>query len=434
MKLKKLSEGTYSLPTRLIYGESLTPAWQYNYHVVPPITASSTFRLESAQRGAAGFEQIGVPPEELPDAPIWVYRRMGEPNSEMLQQALATAEQGECAVSFASGMAAVHAALMTVLRQGTEVIAHRTLYGCTYSLLTERLSTLGIKTHFVDLRDPTTLIPLVNSATRAVYFESPVNPTLELIDITAVAATVQQINAARPPEQRIITMMDNTFCTPWGQRPIPLGIDMVIHSLTKGISGFGFEMGGVVVTRTEFFKQLSMIRKDYGSTISPASAWNILTHGLPTLGMRIERQQRGALRVATYLEQHPRIQEVRYPGLASFPQFELAHRQMRDYDGNFAPGFMVYFIVKGPTPEESCRRGMQLMNFIAENGYAVTLAVSLGQIRTLIEHPGSMTHASYSAQEQVASGLDPGGIRLSVGIEEPEDIIRDLAAAIDACD
>jgi methionine-gamma-lyase len=431
MTLKKIDERSYSIPTRLIYGESYTPTWDYKFHVVPPVTASSTFRLDSARRGAEGFEAIGQLISE--SDPLYVYDRMGEPNNNMLQQSLAIAEQAECAVTFATGMAAVHAAITFALNPGSEIIAHRTLYGCTYSLLTSWMPKFGMKVHFADLRDPSCIAPLVNENTRVVYIESPVNPSLELIDIKAVADAIARLNDTRAPEKRIISVIDNTFCTPWGQRPLTLGIDVAVHSLTKGISGFGTDMGGAVVTRKEFYTPLILLRKDFGGNLSPAVAWNILTHGVPTLPIRLPRQQDNAREVAAFLERHPLVETVRYPGLTSFPQHELAKRQMLDYNGNFAPGFMVYFILKGATPEESRARGMKMMDYIAENSYTVTLAVSLGQIRTLIEHPGSMTHSAYSASEQVARGLDPGGIRLAVGIENAADIISDLEKALASC-
>jgi methionine-gamma-lyase len=429
MKLKKLDDRRYSIPTRLLYGESPNTNWNYSFHVVPPITASSTFRLESASRGARGFGQIGQ--VELGEGgPIYVYDRMGEPNNNMLEQALAIAEDTDCGVTFATGMAAVHAALTFALNQGSEIIAHRTLYGCTFSLLTQWMPKFGIPVHFADLRDSSQLAGLVNRNTRVVYIESPVNPTLELVDIKAIADEVAKFNAGREPHQRIITIIDNTFCTPWGQRPIQLGIDVVVHSLTKGISGFGVEMGGAVVTRNEFYNGLIMHRKDFGGNLAPNVAWNILTHGVPTLPLRAAKQQQNAIEVAKFLENHPLVETVSYPGLESFPQYELARRQMLDYDGNFAPGFMVYFTLKGRVAEESRIRGMRMMDYIADNAYTVTLAVSLGQIRTLIEHPGSMTHSAYSADEQVRRGLDPGGIRLALGIESVADVIRDLDAAL----
>jgi cystathionine beta-lyase/cystathionine gamma-synthase len=203
-----------------------------------------------------------------------------------------------------------------------------------------------------------------------------------------------------------------------------------VHSLTKGISGFGTDMGGAVITRREFREPLILLRKDFGGTLSPLTAWHILVYGLSTLSLRIPKQQENALTIASYLEKHPLIQRVSYPGLPSFPQREIASRLMRDYDGHFAPGIILYFTVKGSSAEDSKRKGEMMMDWIAENAYAVTLAVSLGQVRTLIEHPGSMTHAAYPAEEQMRYGIEPGGIRLAVGIEHPDDVIRDLEGAL----
>lgn len=433
MTLKKLNESRYRIPTQLIYGKSYTPEWDYSHHVIPPISASSTFRLDTVQRGAKGFEEIGkLLPNDSVSAPVYVYDRMGEPNNALLQHSLAVAERGEIAVTFASGMAAVHAATLMRLREGSEIVSHKTIYGCSYSLFTRWLRNLGIKTHFVDLTNPDLLPSAVNAKTRVVYLESPVNPTLELLDLPAIANRVKQINAGRPPEERIVTVIDNTFATPYCQRPIEHGIDIVVHSLTKGISGFGTILGGAVITRGEFHEDLVHIRKDFGGILVPQTAWNVLLYGVSTLALRIPRQQRNAELIAQYLEQHPKVESVRYPGLSSFPQHQLARRMLKDYNGEFAPGFMIYFSVKGANPDDSKMKGARMMDFIAENAYTVTLAVSLGQIRTLIEHPGSMTHASYSAAEQIASGIEPGGIRLAVGIEEPSDIITDLDAALSA--
>jgi len=299
MSQKKIDESSYSIPTRLIYGESYTPSWDYKFHVVPPVTTSSTFRLDSASRGAQGFGAIGQYISE--SDPLYVYDRMGEPNNNMLQQALAIAEQGECAVTFATGMGAVHAALTFALNAGSEIIAHRTLYGCTYSLLNSWMPKFGMKVHFADLRDPKCIAALVNKNTRVVYIESPVNPSLELVDIKAIADEIARLNKDRSSENRIISIIDNTFCTPWGQRPLTLGIDVVVHSLTKGISGFGVEMGGAVITRKEFYSSLILLRKDFGANLAPSVAWSILTHGVPTLPIRLPHQQKNARCVAEFL-------------------------------------------------------------------------------------------------------------------------------------
>ncbi len=431
MTLKKLDEKSYSIPTQLIYGQSLTGEWDYSHHVVPPISASSTFRLASARRGAEGFGAIGQLPDATSPNPIYVYDRMGDPNNDLLQHALAVAEQGEIAVTFSTGMAAVHAASCALLNPGSEIISHSTVYGCTFSMFSRWLTQLGVKVHFVDFKDPQSFLPLVNENTRIVYLETPVNPNLELLDLGTICSEIKKLNASRAPEKQILSVVDNTFATPWSQRPLTLGADLVAHSLTKGISGFGVDMGGAVITRKEFFEPLAMFRKDFGGVLSPEPAWRILNFGLSTLSLRMPRQQENAMRVAEFLSSHPKIEKVSYPGLSTFPQYELAKKQMVDYQGNFAPGFMLYFVIKG-NPAEAKAGGERMMDFIAENAYSVTLAVSLGQLRTLIEHPGSMTHISYPAEEQVKRGIDPGGIRISIGVEDPADIIRDLEASLAA--
>ncbi len=425
-------EKEYSIPTRLIYGKAHTEEWDFSHHVVPPVTASSTFRLDSVERGVAGFQQIGQSIGLGISDPIYVYNRMAEPNNDMLQHALAIAEEGEAAVTFATGMAAVHAAVTLPLTPGSEIISHKVVYGCTYSLFQTWLPKFGMRVHFVDMTNPDAFLAQVNEKTKMIYLESPANPTIELTDIAAVTKRVKELNAKRPPEQRIFVAIDNTFCTPYAQRPLTLGADFVIHSLTKGISGFGVDMGGAVITRKEFFDPLILLRKDFGATLSPRVAWQIQVYGLSTLALRVERQQRTAMTVARFLAQHPRVETVFYPGLETFPQYDVAQKQMRNYSGEFAPGFMMYFTLKGANGEEALLHGKKMMNFIADNSYTVTLAVSLGQLRTLIEHPGSMTHTAYTAEEQIQRGIHPGGVRLAIGIEEPADLIRDLERGLDA--
>ena len=430
MTLKKIDEKKYSIPTRLIYGQSPASSWDYSHHVIPPITRSSTFRLDSASRGAKGFTEFSLPPPPG-HSPIYIYDRFGEPTLDMLQYALATAEEQESAVTFATGMAAVNAAVCFALNQGSEIISHKTVYGCTYSLFTNWLNKLGIKVHFCDLTDPKSFLPLVNENTRILYLESPVNPNLELIDTEAVVAALKDINSKRAEDKKVLSVFDNTFATPYCQRPAKHGVDIIVHSLTKALCGFGTDMGGVVITKQKYQEALILFRKDFGGMLAPLAAWHILVYGLSTLAVRMAKQQENAQKIAQFLESHPLIEKVRYPGLPSFPQYDIAKRLLRDYDDNFAPGFMLYFVLKGDTAEHSRSRGEKMMNYIAEHAYAVTLAVSLGQLRTLIEHPGSMTHSSYPAAQQVSLGIDPGGIRLAVGIEGSKDIITDLSAALD---
>ncbi len=430
MVLKKIDDKRYSIPTRLIYGQSPASEWDYTHHVIPPITTSSTFRLDSAGRGAKGFAEFSQPPAPG-HQPIYIYDRFGEPTVDMLQHALAIAEEQESAVTFTTGMAAVHAAVCFALNKGSEIISHKTVYGCTYSLFTTWLNKLGIKVHFCDLTDPKSFLALVNENTRVLYLESPANPNLELIDTETVIKELNKINAKRTEDKKILSVFDNTFATPYCQRPAKHGVDIVVHSLTKGLCGFGTDMGGVVITKQKYHEALILFRKDFGGMLAPITAWHIMVYGISTLSLRVPRQQQNALKVAQFLLSHPLVEKVSYPGLPSFPQYELAQRLLRDYDGEFAPGFMIYFVLKGDNAEHSKMRGEQMMNYIAQHAYAITLAVSLGQLRTLIEHPGSMTHVSYPASEQVALGIDPGGIRMAVGIEAPQDIIADLSTALE---
>lgn len=429
---KASSVAKYAIRTRLIHGTSKTPKWDYSHHVIPPITSSATFRLSSAQRGAKGFFEFACDSiDTTREVPIYIYDRLDEPTRGMLEEALATAEGGDNAVCFATGMAAITAAISMLIRAGDEVLAHHTLYGCTYSFLTNWLPRQNVKTRFCDVGDPRSLARGITAKTRVVYFETPVNPTMELIDMRRVRAVVDKANRGRKPAERIQVMADNTFATPYCQRPIEHGVDIVVHSLTKGIGGFGTDMGGAVILPKVLHNTLMLYRKDFGGVLSPKAAWNILVYGLPSLAARMANMQRTARHVAEFLERHPKVSRVAYPGLASFPQRALAEKQMVDYRGKFAPGSMIYFTLKEKPGRYDA--GERFIDYIADKAYCVTLAVSLGQIKTLIENPYSMTHSAYQAagdarelEHEKKQRLEPGGIRLSVGLEDRQDIIADL--------
>ncbi len=435
MDKTKTKEHGYSVETRLIYGEMDDPRWDYSHHLLPPISSSATFRLDSAQRGAQGFTEFAHKSDEVSvksRAPIYIYDRLGEPNKDMLEENLAAAEGGDIAVSFASGMGAISAVLGTLTGTGSEIIAHKTLYGCTYSLLTNWYPRLKISVRFVDFTDLDAVRAAVSRNTRVLYMESPVNPNMRLVDLSAVAEIAREANRGRTKEDLLYTVVDSTFASPFCQRPIGLGIDFVVHSLTKAIGGFGTDIGGVVIGPKWSYDMLMLYRKDFGGVLSSKSAWPVLVQGLPSLAVRMRQMQTTAMKVAEYLSGRKEIRQVVYPGLPSFPQGALARRQMVDYDGNFAPGPMIFFIVGGEKVEERLDRAERIINHIAREAYCITLAVSLGNIRTLIEHPGSMTHSAVPAEEQLAKGIDPGGIRLAIGLEKPEDIIRDLAFSLDS--
>ncbi|HKN23403.1 MAG TPA: PLP-dependent aspartate aminotransferase family protein [Candidatus Acidoferrum sp.] len=421
----------YRLRTRLIHGSFATGRWDYDHHVVPPQSSSATYRLSSVHRGAQGFVEFATP--ESRRAPIYIYDRLDEPSRGMLEENLAVAEGGEIAVAFATGMAAVSAALGILTAAGDQIVAHRVLYGCTHSLMSSWLPRYKIHTDFCDLTEPESLLKAATKSCRVVYFETPVNPTMELIDMRAVREVVDRLNHGRPEVEKIRIVVDNTFATPYCQRPLQHGVDLVVHSLTKDIGGFGTEMGGAVIGASSYFNYLMLYRKDFGGVLSPKNAWPILVYGLPTLATRMVNQQKSAMRVADFLLHQPKVARVIYPGLSNYAQRELARRQMTTADGSFAPGSMLYFELKGKEGDAkgAADAAERFVDHVAEKAYTITLAVSLGQIKTLIENPFSMTHAVVPDEEKLRCGLKPGGIRLSLGLEDWHDIIADLEDALE---
>lgn len=421
------ADGSYRARSALIHGRFRTEKWDFQDHIVPPITTAVSFRLRSAERGAEGFRQFANPEiDRLTAKPIYIYDRLDEPCQGLLEETLAFAEGGECAVSFATGMAAISAAIGIHLHAGDHVIYHPAIYGCTYSHITNWLSRFGVSSTAVDLNNLEDLADAITPATRVIFFESPCNPTMTLVDIGALVDLVRVQNDSREPSRRLVTVIDNTFASPYGQRPIAMGVDFVVHSLTKHIGGFGCNMGGAVIGPRKSETDLLLYRKDFGGSLSPDAAWHILTYGVSSLAVRMDRQQMTAGKIAAWLEQMPGVKSVSYPGLDSFPQKELARKQLVGLDGEFAPGSMIYFDV------EDYGRAVKIANWLAENSLAITLAVSLGQIRTLVEHPASMTHSALGEDAQKKGGITPGGLRLSIGLEDYRDIQMDLEKAMAA--
>lgn len=423
------SEKRAHFRTRMIHGHGQSRHWEYAHHVVPPMTCSATFRLDSVERGAKGFVDFGHD-AGAQGHPIYIYDRLDEPTRGMLEENLAAAEGGDDALCFASGMAAISCAVQGLLAAGDHVVTHHVLYGCTYSLFTNWLPRFGIRVSFVDMNDMDAVRSAIQPETRVVYFETPVNPDMTLIDMAAISQIVTDSNRGRPDKERIRTIVDNTFATPHCQRPLEFGIDVVCHSLTKGIGGFGTDIGGALVVPSDLRNQMLLYRKDFGGILSPKAAWDTLVYGLPSLATRMANYQKTAQHVAKFLAGHPRVERVLYPGLESFPQFDLAKRQMRDPKGRFSPGSMLYFVLKDATPEG--RLGATFVDYVARNAYSISLAVSLGQVKTLIECPFYMTHSALPPEEMARHGVVPGGIRLSCGLEDREDIVKDLAEALDA--
>ena len=427
-----IDESKYSVQTHLIYGKNYSNKWDYSHHVISPLSSSVIFRLDSVERGAEGFEEFahsnnisGQP------NPIYIYDRLGEPNKDLLEENLAFVEKGEVAVTFATGMGAISGILGVLTNTGDEIVTHKTLYGCTFSLLNNWYPKYNIKNTAVDLTTPENLINAITEQTKVVYFETPANPNLDIIDIGAIKNIVEEFNKNRKEENKIYVVVDNTFATPFCQRPIEHGSDFTVHSLTKGIGGFGTDMGGVVIGPKKFHDMLMLFRKDFGAVLNTKAAWTVLTYGLPTLHLRISQQTKNAVRIAEYLNANPKVEMVNYPGLESYKYYSLAKKQMIDFNGNFAPGSLIYFTLKGETNVECKENGRRFMNYAAKNAYTMTLAVSLGHTRTLIEHPASMTHSMVPADKLIEYGIDPGGIRLAIGLEHVDDILLDLEKCLD---
>jgi methionine-gamma-lyase len=338
--------------------------------------------------------------------PGYAYGRKGNPTQAALETALSELENGEAAIALSSGMAAITCTLFTLLKPGDHVIAARSLYAATASLLDEILSPLGFEITLVDGEDPKNFERAITPRTRILYLESPANPTLKLIDIAAVVEIARANN--------LKTVIDNTFATPFNQRPLELAADVSIHSASKYLGGHGDLIAGAIISTTKFVDEVRWhTNKLLGSTIAPQTAWLVL-RGIRTLALRMERHNANALAVAEFLEQHPKIERVHYPGLMSHPQHDLAKRQMSGFGG------MVAFEVAGIV------EGKNLMNKVK----LCSLAVSLGNVETLIQHSASMTHAPIPREQRLAVGISDGLIRISVGIERAEDIIADLDQAL----
>lgn len=366
--------------------------------VAAPIYQSATFRFDSPEAIAEAMVSEGHP---------LFYGRYATPNTQQVEATVAALEGGEAALAVASGMAAVSQVLLTFLSSGDHLIAQKTLYPTTYRLLHELLPRLGITATFVDQTDPNAFAAAVQPNTRLIYTETPANPTLSLTDLTAVASLARAHN--------LLTVTDNTFATPYNQRPLSLGIDVVLHSATKYLAGHSDVVAGVIVSSQE---RISRLWRDFlllGGVLHPMEAW-LLERGLKTFALRMKQHNENATAVAQFLHSHPAVDAVYYPGLPGHPQHDLAQRQM---PGGF--GGMVCFDLKG---------GRQAGYALLQKIKLISLAVSLGGVHSLITHPASTISAVQSDAEIAASGVMPGLVRLSVGLEAAEDIIADLEQAL----
>ncbi len=367
-----------------------------------PIHLSAAFAFESAEHGAALFagDQSGM-----------IYSRVTNPTVEILERRLAALEGGEAALACASGMGAICALGWTLLRPGDEILVDTTLYGCTHSFLHHFLTEFGVVVKTANLVDPTRLSEQLSDRTKIVFFETPANPNMRVIDIEAVCGIVKGRSSA-------LIVVDNTYCTPYLQRPLSLGADVVVHSMTKYLNGHGDVVAGALVGSSQLMGQvrLSGVQKLTGACLSPMSAYLVL-RGLKTLPVRMDRHCESASRIAYYLARHPGVSAVHYPGLKRHPQHEIARRQMAQ------PGGMIGLELKG-----GVQAGKRFINALG----LITRAVSLGDAESLAQHPASMTHAAYTPDERQEHMISEGLIRLSVGLEEVADILSDIQRALEA--
>ena len=365
-----------------------------------PIYQSSTFEFDCCEQGGRRFagEERG-----------YIYTRLGNPTTSVVEAKVAALEGGEAAAAAASGMGAISACLWSIAGAGKHIIADETLYGCTFALLSHGMTQYGVEVTFTDLSKVENLKAALRENTCCVYLETPANPNLKISDIALLA------REAHAYSKDIMVVCDNTFASPALQNPLALGADVVVHSATKYINGHGDVIAGFVVGSQEFISKVKLfgLKDMTGATLGPFEAWLIL-RGLKTLEIRVQRHCDSARRIAAYLDACPKVEKVYYPGLPTHPGHDIAERQMRDFGG------MISFEVKGGKAA-----GMKFVNSLR----LCTIAVSLGDAETLIEHPASMTHSTYSADDLKAAGISAGLIRLSVGLENAEDIIADFEQA-----
>lgn len=363
-----------------------------------PIYQTSTFGFESADEGAKCFSG---------ESNGFIYTRIGNPTIQALEKQIAILEGGFGGIATSSGMGAVSSIYMGLLKQGDHMVSTNAVYGPSRVVMESYFSKFGVESSYIITSNIDNIKKAIKPNTKVLYIETPTNPTMEITDLKACVALAREHN--------IITVVDNTFCSPYLQRPLELGIDVVFHSMTKFINGHADIVAGIIITRTEeLYKILRSAMVNMGCNMDPHQAYLVL-RGVKTLAIRVDRAQQNAIKVADYLEKHPKVEWVKYPGLKSHPQYELAKKQM------FGPGAMISFELKG---------GFSAGKTLMDNVQLAMLAVSLGGVETLIQHPASMTHSKLSAEAKEKANITQGLVRFAVGIEDVEDIIADLDQAL----
>ena len=367
--------------------------------VVTPIYQTSTFAFRDAQQGADRFAGIEKG---------YIYTRIGNPTTDALEENVAQLENGFGATAMASGMGAVSTVYLALLSSGDHIVSTDSVYGPSRGLMEKHMSRFGVQSSYVDTSDLDNLRRAIRGNTKLVYIESPSNPAMAVTDLAGAAELAHAAGA--------LLVVDNTFASPHLQKPLNLGADVVLHSVTKFINGHADVVGGIVVAKTEaLHKRIRAMLINLGANMDPHQAY-MVSRGLKTLALRVERAEENARKVAPWLEAHPQVAWVRYIGLPSHPQHELAKRQMTGF------GSMIAFELKG---------GLEAGRILMDNVHLAGLAVSLGGVETLISHPASMTHASMARADRLAAGITDGLVRISVGIEDVADILSDLQQALD---
>ena len=361
-----------------------------------PIYQTSTFIFDSAEQGGARFagKEDG-----------YIYSRLGNPTTAVAEEKIAALECGEAAAATSSGMGAISSVLWTLLRAGDHVIADKILYGCTFALLCHGMTRYGVEVEFLDTSDLEAVKKAMKKNTRVVYLETPANPNLKISDIEEIAKIAHTNEYTK-------VVVDNTFASPYLQKPLQLGADIVVHSATKYLNGHGDVIAGFAVGSKELITEIKLfgIKDMTGSVLGPTEA-HLIIRGLKTFEIRMQRHCENAMKVTEYLNAHPKVEKVYYPGLKDHEGYEIATKQMTGFGG------IMSFELKG---------GFEAGKTLLNNVEMCALAVSLGDTETLIQHPASMTHSAYTSEELKEAGIPEGLVRLSVGLENIEDIIADL--------
>ena len=366
--------------------------------VAVPIYQTSTFEFIDADHGAACFarEDSG-----------YIYSRIANPTIKAFEDNIASLENGYGGIATSSGMGAATTIYMALLGKGQHIVSTDAIYGPARAVIENHFSRFGVEYSYIDTSDTQNILRAIQPNTKVLYIETPANPTMQISDLKACASIAEEHN--------LTLVVDNTFCSPFLQNPLDLGADVVFHSITKFINGHADVVGGVIVTKTEeLYKKIRPLMVNMGCNMDPHQAYMVL-RGVKTLSVRVERADQNAGIIADYLEKHPKVNWIKYPGLPSHPQYELARQQMKGF------GSMISFGIK-----DGFEGGKKLMN----NVQLAKLAVSLGGVESLIQHPASMTHAIVPEKEKLMAGITPDLVRLSVGIEYINDLLSDLEEAL----